>query len=834
MIKKKKNQPLTIDHWPSIFFLVVLLLFLFPVFRGKIPIPADTILGMYHPWRDKVWNGLTKVPFKNFLITDPVRQQYPWKELAVSSLKKFQIPFWNPYTFSGTPLLANFQTAPFYPLNFLFFILPFKTGWTVFIVLQQILAGIFLYFYLRHFKLKKTACLLGCLAWVFSGFFVAWWEWGTIIHTCLWLPLILLSTEKIFDCFKKSRISNFKPSSRAVRLSSPSKSQVEGFLISNKKIVLWSSVLVFSLASSFLAGHLQISFYVLLISLVYIIAKLAILKGNRKRLASLFIIHYSLFIVFTAIQWLPSLEFIRHSARAFDQADYTKEGWFIPWQNLAQFFAPDFFGNPATLNYWGKWNYAEFVGYIGIIPLIFSLLAIFWRRDKKSLFFSLLILFSLVFALPTPLAKLPYKLRIPFLSTSQPTRLMFVVDLALAILAALGLDWVLSHVSMNRFLNTKMLRKTGVVVLFLGLVFGGLWLFVFSAPRFWPQVLWLSNLSISKRNLILPTVLFLAFCVGGFMILVLDQKIKRKFLLSTFYFLLFGLAAFDLLRFAKKFTPFVKSDWLFPGTKTVQFLKSDPEIFRFMATDRRLFPPNFSVVYRLQTVEGYDPLYLERYGQLVAAWERNRPDISPFSFNRILRPVNFDSKITDFLNVKYVLSLSDLDSEKLSLVFREGETRVYENKSVFPRAFWVGEAEIAENDQETIDLLFDPKIDLREKVIIEEPKTKNQKPRTKEGEGRVEILNYQENRVVLEVESNQEGFVVLTDSFYPGWRAEVDGEETEILRANHAFRAIKVQKGERNIVFSYQPLSFKIGLALSAVGIIGLAIVYKKHLLLPT
>ena len=94
-------------------------LFFYPfIFFGKVPIPVDTIVGMYHPWRDVVWNNLTSgVPFKNYLITDPVRQQYDWRKLAIEQFKKGQFPLWNPYSFSGTPLLANFQTAAFYPFN---------------------------------------------------------------------------------------------------------------------------------------------------------------------------------------------------------------------------------------------------------------------------------------------------------------------------------------------------------------------------------------------------------------------------------------------------------------------------------------------------------------------------------------------------------------------------------------------------------------------------------------------------------------------------------------------------------------------------------------------
>ena len=167
--------------------------------KGLLPIPSDTIIGLYHPFRDLYAKDYPNgIPFKNFLITDPVRQQYPWRELVISLEKKFQLPLWNSYNFSGTPLLANFQSATFYPLNFLFFMMPFVIGWSLIIFLGPLLSGIFLFLYLDNLKLSKWASVLGAITFSFSGFFVSWMEWGTITHVALWLPLILLSTDKIF------------------------------------------------------------------------------------------------------------------------------------------------------------------------------------------------------------------------------------------------------------------------------------------------------------------------------------------------------------------------------------------------------------------------------------------------------------------------------------------------------------------------------------------------------------------------------------------------------------------------------------------------------------
>src|SRR5882762_8271595 len=96
---------------PVLFVLIVALFAYTFLLYGKLPIPSDTIIGLYHPYRDlyakEFPNG---IPYKNFLITDPVRQQYPWRWLAIDLEKIGKLPLWNPYSFSGTPLLGNMQS----------------------------------------------------------------------------------------------------------------------------------------------------------------------------------------------------------------------------------------------------------------------------------------------------------------------------------------------------------------------------------------------------------------------------------------------------------------------------------------------------------------------------------------------------------------------------------------------------------------------------------------------------------------------------------------------------------------------------------------------------
>ena len=744
-------------------------LFFRPVLVGKLPIPADTIIGFYHPFRDLYSKNYPRgIPYKNSLITDPVRQQYPWKFLVISLEKNFKLPLWNPYSFSGTPLLGNYQSSSFYPLNVIFLFLPFDKAWTILIVLQTILAGLFLYLYLDYFRIHKVASFFGAFTWAFCGFSIAWLTWNTILQTALWLPLLLLAKEHLLKkCSKK-----------------------------------WVLIFLLAECSAIFAGHLQVYFYFFLISNVYLAIRIVqtLYKNNiKKNIWKMVIKKYIPFLVLggvvffiTFIQWYPALQFILLSARSIDQTNWQNDGWFIPWQHLIQFVAPDFFGNPATLNYWGVWNYGELVGYIGIIPFLMSIYAILFRRDKKTFFFGTLFFLSLIFSLPTFIAKIPYLLHLPFISSAQPTRFLFVTDFSLAVLAGLGFDYFIRY-------------KKNIVYppMFLGLVLGGLWFFVSYLGKNFilPQ-----NLSVAKHNLILPTIVFLVISVIVFYGFLHKNKMIQIILLT----ILLLITIFDLLRFSEKFTPFSKKEYLFPSTRAIEFLQKNIGNYRIMSTDSRILPPNFSIMYKLQSIEGYDPLYLKRYGELIAALERGKPDISPpFGFSRIITPHNFESRIIDLLGVRYILSLSDLSSSKLKEVFQEGQTRVYENRNALPRVFFVEkihEFTYSKDKEKALHQLFDQNFNPRVAAVIEYENPdhvviKRGTRSEKWSVGKVDIISYSENKIVLAVENTGDGFLVLTDTFYPIWKAKIDDSQIKIYRTDYNFRGIFVPKGKHTIEF---------------------------------
>lgn len=708
---------------------------------NRAPIPTDSLVGLYHPFRDFYSSDYPRgIPFKNFLITDPVRQTYVWKELSVNILKKGELPSWNPYEMTGKPLVGNIQSSAFYPLNILFFIFPISISWGVFIVLQTVLACLFMYLYLKNLKLNSPSCALGSLAFSFCGFCVSWLTWGNVVHTALWLPLILLGIDH---------------------------------LTSRKNRNMWAFVITVAFSSSFLAGHTQSFLYVFLVACAYFILKW---RRDVKTLLVYLLICLGFGIV-TFIQWYPALLFVVNSARATDRQFYEIEGWFIPWRNLAQFIAPDYFGNPATLNYVGVFNYAEFVGYIGIIPLLLAFFA-FTKKNKTTIFMGLVILLSLVFSLPTGVSALPFIASIPFLSSAQPTRLIFLACFGLAVLSAYGLN--------NITTERLQIKRASIPILLVGLCFIVLFYFVI-----FPNSFFLGHVEQAKvalRNLMLPFGLFLVSAI----IISINFLTKSKKVRFSIICVLFLLTSFDMLRFAQKFTPFSQAQYLYPTTKSLNFLQSQKGIFRVAMTDHRILAPNFLTHYKIQSIEGYDPLYLNSYAEYIASMERDKPNSSPpFGFNRIITPHNYNSQMFYFMNVTFVLSIDPIDSPKLVKVFEEGETKIYKNLNAYPRAYFVKNTVRA---NESIKQIFSS--DLKSSAVVEGLEDKADL-----SVGDAIITKYSENSVEINTYNKGAGFLVLSDAFYPTWKMYIDGNLTKIYKTNHAFRGVYIQAGNHTVLF---------------------------------
>ena len=151
-----------------------------------------------------------------------------------------------------------------------------------------------------------------------------------------------------------------------------------------------------------------------------------------------------------------------------------------------------------------------------------------------------------------------------------------------------------------------------------------------------------------------------------------------------------------------------------------------------------------------------------------------------------------------------------------------GEVYIHERLAPLPRTYVVYAAEHIPDDEQAMRRLLDDSFDLRNVAITAEPL--DLPTRAPIPASRAEIVEYGDARVVIEATALRQGLLVLSDQFYPGWRASVDGQPVPVLRVNHVLRGVILPPGEHRVVFRFVPTSLRIGGMLSLVGVIVLVI----------
>ena len=185
-------------------------------------------------------------------------------------------------------------------------------------------------------------------------------------------------------------------------------------------------------------------------------------------------------------------------------------------------------------------------------------------------------------------------------------------------------------------------------------------------------------------------------------------------------------------------------------------------------------------------------------------------------------PVNVFSLMSR-LNTPAILTTKEISSPGVDLLksFNTGAERklnVYWLDHCLPRAYFVSGVERASSAGDAMQGFIRPDFPFETTVILRDDRVQGKPGLRSPGEARIQ--NYQNSKILCEVEAGTDGYLVLLDSWFPGWRASVDGRETEILQANYAFRAVQVPSGKHQVVFNYRPKSFYFGLALSCLALL--------------
>jgi O-antigen/teichoic acid export membrane protein len=383
-------------------FLAALILLILPLLLfGSVTIgpntllPADNLFA-FEPWASYKETQGVGLP-QNQLLSDLILENYVWKKFIRESITAGQIPLWNPYILSGQPFLANGQHSALYPFSLLFYILPLSRAYGWFTVSQLWLAGLFMYVFVRTLRANRLGALIAGVTYSLSAFFIVSVTFAMVIATAVWLPLILIMIEIIVRKQEEKGKIDYSPIPYVVAGS-------------------------LALGLQTLAGHVEITYYTLLVSGFYAFCRLLILWRRQAtprfalRLAGWLLVMVVLGLGLGAVQLGPMYEVVTQNFRDNSVTLAQVRDWALPYRRIVSFLIPDFFGNPAHHGYfdvvtwrwqplglnangeinplcphctrWDIKNAIEAGAYVGILPLVLAVLAIAqvivekWKIDR--------------------------------------------------------------------------------------------------------------------------------------------------------------------------------------------------------------------------------------------------------------------------------------------------------------------------------------------------------------------------------------------------------------------------------------------------------------------
>ncbi|MBI5472549.1 MAG: YfhO family protein [Ignavibacteriae bacterium] len=716
--------------------------------------------------------ALTVIFFHKILLgqayfwEDFLYQNFPFRSFAATSLAMGQMPLWNPYTFNGMPFLADIQTTVLY-LPTLLLTLFVSNGslsyyWLeVVIILHFVLAGVGMFYLAKSFGLHNVPSLFAGAAYMLSGYMIVHAIHQQNVTLVAWYPLIMLF-------FRKALMEQ-----------------------------RWLFVFVcgLTLGHSILAGYPQLSLYIYFFLGLYFLFELLTTFTRSELLSRPSLVMTSkaavivvISVALAMIQLLPTFELSALSERAQITFEKASEGS-LAWSQLATLFFPKMFGSAAAsgFEYFGPGQYFyywETCVYLGVLPLLLGVLSVSAWKNKHVKFLWGMAIFSLLFALGDNfvLFRVFFDFVPGFSKFRIPARMGIFLTLAIALLSAFSLQQLLYEKRESADRKTQRNVLLGVVAL------GALLYALISSGSFAGSM---SGASFRDAATIIskgitPSLLLLLASGGVLFVLIVKGMFIRFAGLIILLLFFLDVFVFGGNQNNAEINP---NDYFNRQSTLAEFLKNDgkQELFRINTRNSYGILPgwdrNQGMVDRIFMLEGYTPLTLQRKYAPVAS-----PDV-----------------LYDLLNVKYKTVFDE----------KTGQQNFVEHPNRMPRAFFLYDTHVARSEQELLDFIKSPVFNHRTTAVLEKELGTTLASPSAPPKWNARITHYTNNEIAFDASTSHDGLLVLSEMHYPGWKAFVDGIETEIYRTDYNLRSVFVPAGEHKIEMQFAPSSFRNGMWIS-------------------
>jgi hypothetical protein len=731
----------------------------------------------------------------------------PFRIMTADCIQHGIMPFWNPFIYCGNPLMANMQSAVFYPLNIFYHVLPpvFAVKITTYLIFAVM--ALFTFAFIRLYKVSENGSFLGAFIFAFGFYSVVKAVEFAEINVMGWMPAALYFTKRYSITRKISDLL----------------------------------MIPFMLCLSFLGGHAQFFIYVWLVFTFFFIFENIYMKKDERKKGIIDLLLVNIFLLaISLIQLLPTAEFVLLSKRVVGGLGYGEiMGGFLGFEHVLALIFPFITGLFSKYS-----NYLNWVGLIniGTLPMLLLLLGSFKIKDFKLRFFLLSI--SLFFLFVSFIGYMPFYSNLfktfpVFSAVKYQSKSILGLFFVMCLMIGHGFDALFERPSYE-------LKKFRIFSLWFFIIILAFYLFadIFKVnilavyksifdPKMSVQEIY--DLFINYDAFIFKFMVYVLFLAGTVAVIYMASTEKNRGSVMKVGAVL--LSVVSLFVFQKwDYMHYIKGSLLLKPTKQIEFLKTrlSADGARLLAPivtnqldDKRVFnsnvdmayfstdslTPNIPMNFKFKNLDGFDSLFIGNFSRFKSC------------FNETDKP--WDMPAFSLFSAKYIISKALITGRSIRLVSR-GASDIYENSNFLAPVFFAGNTPefVALKGDNELNLIKSASFDPLRTVILQDENDKKIANEAIADDKKLKIRSQVTfsmidiNTYKITNSSPSSGMLILTDNYYPGWNAYIDGVRAKIMKVDVTFKGVLLAAGTHTVIFRFVPVGFMTGVVISMLFII--------------